>query len=54
MTIYWLYLGVQVTRSACDLGTGKAVVCILSPFAIGAAFSFCALAGMLATQIEIV
>jgi hypothetical protein len=54
MTIYWLLLGVQVTRAACDLGAGKAVICILSPFAMGAVFSFCVMVGMLATQIEIV
>lgn len=54
MIFYWLFLGVQVTQATCGMGAGKAVVCILSPFAMGAVFSICALAGMLATQIEIV
>lgn len=54
LVLYWFILGIIVTRSACKLGVGKALLCNLAPFLIAALLGFCLIAFLFGSIIEIV
>jgi hypothetical protein len=53
LMVYWLVLSVLAVKAACEVDTGKAILCNLAPFGSGAVFGVCMLAFTLSTSIEI-
>jgi len=54
LVVYWFILGIVVTRSACKLGVGKALLCNLAPFLIAGLLGICLIVVLFGSSINIV
>ena len=54
LVVYWFILGILVTRSVCNIGVGKALICNLAPFLIVGLLGICLVAVLFGSSINIV